>query len=707
MIMSTTSSPHFALTHSDWAELQQLLTSDKPVVVDGHSLTIAGVIAVALHGRSAALTDDAATLDGVQESVDFLNEEVQKGRVIYGVTTGFGGSADLRTDKVRGLQVALQQHQNIGVLLPSDKGIANDMGPQVTGLREHALPVPVVKAMMLIRCNSLVRGHSAVRLALIENVLTLLNHNMTPVVPLRGSISASGDLMPLSYIVGMLEGSPDIYVRLGGQQSPAYLPAYKALEKAGIQPICLQAKEGLGMVNGTATSCAAGCIAIHEAQQLAVMTQLLTAVGTEALQGSAHNYHPFISAIRPHTGQVEAAANITAFLSDSDLALGKHPDTIGLAQDRYALRTAPQWIGPQLEDLALAHRQVQTEVNSTTDNPLIDVKTGSIHHGGNFQAVSITSAMEKTRSAMQMLGKLLFSQCTELVNSSMNKGLPPNLCADDPSLSYTCKGLDINMAAYMSELAYVANPVSSHVQSAEMHNQAVNSLALITARYTLEAVEIFSMMVATYIYILCQALDLRCLHAEFVKTVEPVIYKIFCEQFSSAITVKECSIFAKRSLDNLLEKWQSLSHLDLDHRSEAAAKESLADLTSACIHDYPALLIQPDIFDRIARYQDMAAKTLATTYNSTREEFFKQQTTPSYLSSASSQLYTFVRKDLNVPFHRGLVDHPSLPGINGQSNGDKDSGPGKHLGSLVSEIYMAVRSGRLHDIVMSLQGQQI
>jgi phenylalanine ammonia-lyase len=648
------------------------------------------------------LTNDAAILDGVEESVQFLESELERGRIIYGVTTGFGGSADTRTDKVRGLQVALQQHQNIGVLLPSDKGLANDSGPQIEGLREHALPVPVVKAMMLIRCNSLVRGHSAVRIALIENILALLKHNMTPVVPLRGSISASGDLMPLSYIVGMLEGSPDIYVRLGNENPPTFLPAYRALQQVGIQPIQLQAKEGLGMVNGTATSCAAGCIAVYEAQQLAVTTQLLTAVGTEALEGTAHNYHPFISDIRPHVGQVEAAANITAFLSGSDLALGKHPETIGLAQDRYALRTAPQWIGPQLEDLTLAHRQVQVEVNSTTDNPLIDVKTGSIHHGGNFQAVSITSAMEKTKSAMQMLGKLLFAQCSELVNSHINKGLPPNLCADDPSLSYTCKGLDINMAAYMSELAFIAQSVSSHVQSAEMHNQSVNSLALIAARYTLDAVEILSMMVATYIYILCQALDLRCLHAEFVKAVEPVVYGLLHEHFGSGITEKDFNVFAKRTFSVLLEKWQSLSHLDLEQRSKGTVKESLADLTTACLEDRSGLRTLPDILNRIEIYQEMAAEALATTYNSTREAFFNHQKTPSYLSSSSRQLYNFVRKDLKIPFHRGLADHPALPDTS-LSNGDKYAGPGKHLGSLVSEIYVTVRSGRLHDIVMSLQ----
>ncbi|EEA28541.1 hypothetical protein TMatcc_003124 [Talaromyces marneffei ATCC 18224] len=701
--MADMSFPHFKLTHSEWAGLQDILKSDDPVVIDGHSLTIAGVVAIALHGKKAALTDDPKVLDRVNESVQFLETQLFQGHTVYGVTTGFGGSADTRTDKVMSLQVALQQHQNSGVLLPSDKGLLNDTATQINGLQGHALPVPIVKAMMLIRCNSLIRGHSGVRLDLVKNTLTLLNHEMTPVVPLRGSISASGDLMPLSYIVGVLEGSPDIFVHIGDEQNPTFLPAYKALEVAGLQPISLQAKEGLGMVNGTATSCAAGCLAIYEAQQLAVMTQLLTATGTEALLGTAHNYHPFISETRPHTGQIEAAANISAYIEGSGLAPGKHPETIGLAQDRYSLRTAPQWIGPQLEDLTLAHRQVQAEVNSTTDNPLIDAKNGLVHHGGNFQAVCITSAMEKTRSSMQMMGKLLFAQCTELVNSQMNRGLPPNLCVDDPSLSYTCKGLDINMAAYMSELAYLAHSVSSHVQSAEMHNQAVNSLALISARYTLEAVELVSMMTATYIYILCQALDLRCLHLNFIKVAKPKINELLHKYFRSGMT-EEVSFneFASRAWKFLLGKWLNLSHLDLEPRCKATMKESLADLTSACISDYSGLRNVPDILGQIEEYQQAATEALGSTYNATREEFFKSQNTAAYISPASAKLYNFVRKDLRIPFHRGLADHPTLrdPSL---TNGVKDLGPGKNIGSLVSEIYLAIRNGRLHEVVMTVK----
>lgn len=652
------------------------------------------------HGAKPALTEDAAILERVRQSVDFLEEELKNGRTVYGVTTGFGGSADTRTEKPENLQIALIQHLNVGILLPSDKGLLVDDSPQVEGLRGHALPVPVVKAMMLIRCNSLIRGHSGVRVSLVDIILTLLSKNMTPVVPLRGSISASGDLSSLSYIAGMIEGNPDVFVRIGDDKT--YLPADKALEMAGVKPVRLRAKEGLGITNGTATSCAAGCLAIYEAQQLAVMTQLLTAMGTEALLGTAHNYHPFISAIRPHSGQTEAAANIAAFLSGSQLAPDKDPQTIGLAQDRYALRTAPQWIGPQLEDLCLAYRQIQVEVNSTTDNPLIDVANNVIHHGGNFQAASVTSAMEKTMTAMQMLGKLLFAQNSELVNNMLNKGLPPNLCADDPSLSFTFKGFDINMAAYMSELAYIAHPISSHVQVAELNNQSLNSLALISARYTLEAIELVSLMSATYIYALCQALDLRCLYLEFVKAAEPCIRKIIRELYGPIVQEQEFDCFSSQAWQSLLAKWVSLPHLDLQHRGPTAAKESLGELfasLTASLRTNDGKVSNAtgaDFVFTVEKYQKMAGETLNAVYECTRHGFFRQQTTSSYLSPASRMLYEFVRKDLKIPMHRGLIDDPTVP-----TPVDGDQGPGKILGTMASEIYVALRNGKLHAVVMN------
>lgn len=203
-------------------------------------------------------------------------------------------------------------------------------------------------------------------------------------------------------------------------------------------------------------------------------------MGTEALNGMRGSFAPFIhKEARPHPGQVEAANTIWELLQGSEFAVGHEEevtideDAGELRQDRYPLRTAPQFLGPQIEDILAAYDSVSLEANSTTDNPLIDSKTGEVHHGGNFQAMAVSNAMEKTRLALHHIGKLLFAQTAELVNPQQNRGLPPSLAATDPSHNYHGKGIDIAAAAYVGELGYLANPVSTHVQSAEMHNQAV------------------------------------------------------------------------------------------------------------------------------------------------------------------------------------------------------------------------------------------
>jgi len=349
----------------------------------------------------------------------------------------------------------------------------------------------------------LLRGYSAVRMDIIQSILALLNNDMIPLVPLRGSISASGDLQPLSYLAGAIEGNPAVYLWADdGNGGREIIAADAALARLKLQPIDFGPKEGLAVLNGTAISTAVGALALRETHHLALLTQILTAMSVEALAGLADSFDPIFAKVRPHPGQTEVAMNIQHFLRGSKLALFNRDgerDKGGLKQDRYSIRTASQWIGPQLEDLLLAHAQISTECNSVTDNPLIDARTDTIHNGGNFQAVSVTSAMEKSRMALQMFGRILFSQCTELINPATNNGLPPNLAADDPSTSYTMKGLDISVAAYASELGFLANPDSSHVHTAEMGNQAINSLALISARYTYTAIETFSMLSASYL----------------------------------------------------------------------------------------------------------------------------------------------------------------------------------------------------------------
>ncbi|PLN78229.1 phenylalanine ammonia-lyase [Aspergillus taichungensis] len=657
------------------SRLKELLHSEtsSPVVLDGQSLDVSAVVAVARHSCSATVTANPAVHQSIQSSVDQLNERLASGAVVYGVNTGFGGSADTRTTDHRALQKALIQHHNAGVVLPHGDGHGHG----------HRMPIPIVRAAMLTRCNSLLRGHSAVRVDVVEAILVFLRNSMTPVVPLRGSISASGDLTPLAYIAGALEGNPDIAVHCG--ENARVIPADEALRELGLQPLDFGPKEGLGLLNGTAFSGGAASLVVFDATRLLSLSQMLTAMATEALGGKSSNYHPFISLARPHRGQTEAAANIFRFLADSRLAVAvSGPEHTGLAQDRYALRTSPQWIGPQIESLALALSQVRAELNSTTDNPLVDPADGAVHHGGNFQAASIASAMETTTSAAQMIGRMLFAQCSEVINPVLSNGLPPNLSVDDPSLSFAFKGVDINMASYVSELGYLNHPVSNHVQSAEMHNQGLNSLALIGCRYAAEAIDVLSLMTATYLYVLCQALDLRALHAEFVRDVRGQI---------DSVTAELCHINSSQRLwDELLGHWRRHSTCDLEDRAAQAASSSVGVLLDVMAVDGNRIA-----GDEVAReWKTRVTRTLAESYAATRAGFLESPTTKSYLCSASRRLYSVVRDDLGVPLHRGLEDHPPYDRAH-----MKDK---KCIGSRVTTVYTALQEGRFDDVLATFFG---
>ncbi|THC96837.1 hypothetical protein EYZ11_003661 [Aspergillus tanneri] len=514
---------------------------------------------------------------------------------------------------------------------------------------------------------------------------------MTPVVPLRGSISASGDLTPLAYIAGALEGNPDISIHKAVDDR--FVTADVALEEVGLAPLEFGPKEGLGLLNGTAFSGGAASLVLFEANQLVLLSQVLTVMGTEALLGARQNYHPFIANSRPHYGQREAGTNLFNLLADSKLvatlAHGRNgPYGTGLAQDRYSLRTASQWIGPQLENMGLSLEQVVCELNSTTDNPLVDPDEEQIYHGGNFQAASVTSAMEKTMSAMQMLGKMIFAQCSEIINPALSNGLPPNLSPDDPSLSFAFKGVDINMASYMSELAYLNHPVSNYVQTAEMSNQGLNSLALISSRYAADTVELLSLMASTYLYVLCQALDLRALHREFVDDVQKKVDNITAALCRSALGDR-LPVTQKAVWEELMSHWSRTSSSDLLDRCEATARCSVGFLFNALkTGDSPSCndwLICQD-------WEVNICETLKQTYAITRKRFLHKQTTKTYLCSASRNCYKFVRESLNVPMHKGIVDHPTYH--------SGDTHKKECIGSQISKIYMALRQGQVRDVLL-------
>ena len=557
------------------------------------------------------------------------------------------------------------------------------------------MPESWTRATMIIRLNCLASGYSGIRQSVLDVLLQMIEQHITPRVPLRGSISASGDLSPLSYIGGAMQGHPSIHVWKRGRDCQVK-GADVALKESSIPVVCLDAKEGLAIVNGTATSAAVGGLALHETLGLAALSQILAAMSVEALHGTSESFDPFFARVRPHPGQTTAASNLWKFLSSSKLL--NDGDEFGqgsLRQDRYSIRTSAQWMGPLLEDLELAYQQISMELNSVTDNPLIDTAgdNARILHGGNFQAKSVTSAMEKTRLAVQSMGRMLYAQCTELIDSSKNNGLPPNLSADEPSVSFTFKGVDIMIAALQSELGFLANPIGSHVQTAEMGNQALNSLALISSRYTLDAVAVLSQIAAAHLVAICQALDLRVINIQFMQTLEQDFIKLFSDSFQvHAVPSRNLLALSKEAWDAFAKQVEQLQSVDSCSRFHQAARAILPIFITAL----PPSTSSPGI---IQTWIDRLGSQAAETYCKTREAYCRCPDATPYLGEASRKMYTYVRQNLKLPFIvEGTLWRPSDSAKTPDNKATPPPLP--TMGDVVGIAYDAIRRGSLYTVAV-------
>jgi histidine ammonia-lyase len=464
-----------------------------PIVLTGADLTVADVEAVARAGAPAALDDHAR--GRMQEARDLIESLVAEGAVVYGVTTGFGALAST-------------------LIQPSDAGRLQEnlLMSHAAGVGP-AFPPEVVRAMLLLRANTLALGHSGCRPLLVDRLVDLLRLGIHPIVPEQGSVGASGDLAPLAHLALPLIGRGQ--VEFGGSVVPAMI----ALREAGLEPLTLEAKEGLALLNGTQMMTAIGALLLADADRLVRTANVAAAMSVEALLGTDVAFAAAYQLARPHPGQVAVASELRHLLRDSALQTGHHGHAHKV-QDPYSLRCVPQVHGAVRDTLDHLRRVLDIELNSATDNPLVfpgggiaDEETvatggGRVISGGNFHGEPIALALDFAKIALAELGSISERRTALLVDPRLNGGLPPFLATES--------GIDSGMmiyqytaAALVSENKVLAHPASVDSIPTSANQEDHVSMGSISARHARTVLAHVERIVAIELLVGAQALDLR------------------------------------------------------------------------------------------------------------------------------------------------------------------------------------------------------
>lgn len=450
-----------------------------PITLDGHSLTLAGLYAIATEARPITVAPEAITR--MTASRRCIEQIISEGRTVYGVNTGFGklASIHIAEHELEALQLNLVLSHACGVGAP--------------------IPAAVVRAVMALKVNALCKGFSGTRPLLAELLQEMLNRGVVPVIPCKGSVGASGDLAPLAHMTLVMLGLGEAWY--AGER----LPGGEALARAGLQPVTLAAKEGLALLNGTQVLTAYAAVALQRALNLARLADIAAAISVESLLNSRAAFDPRIQAARGHAAQIKVAENLIRLLAESAIVESHHD--CGKVQDAYSSRCTPQVHGAVRQALAYAEGVITTELNASTDNPLIFAAENEVLSGGNFHGQPISLACDALAIAITQLANISERRMENLMDP-VQSGLPPFLAVE----SGTNSGFmiaQVTAAALVSENKVLSHPASVDSIPTSANQEDFVSMGTFASRKALEVVENGETVIGIELLAGCQAMDFR------------------------------------------------------------------------------------------------------------------------------------------------------------------------------------------------------
>lgn len=479
--------------------------------LNGENLDLQKVWQVA--GGELKVELDPSARARLRESRQYIEKRVEDGEVIYGVNTGFGAFSSVRISQadIVQLQKNLIRSHSSGVGEP--------------------FTIEQTRAIMALRANALARGHSGIREAVVDKILEFLNRDLIPVIPQQGSVGASGDLAPLSHLALALIGEGEIW------QDGRPTPTAEVLRQAGVSPLELQAKEGLSLINGCQVMTAVGLLATYEARRLLWLMDLAGAMSLEALRGSRKAFDPLISATRAHPGEGKTARNILKLLGSTSPIAESH-ETCLKVQDAYSLRCMPAVHGAAKDALRYGLNVLETEANSSTDNPLVFAKEGKILSCGNFHGEPVAFALDFMAIALSAAASISECRIEKLINPAMSE--LPAFLAPKGGLNSGHMIVQVAAASLVSENKILAHPASVDSIPTSADKEDHVSMGTIAARKFRQVTSNAENIVAMELLSATQALDL-------LKPLKPagVLLKTFTAIRENVPFAEEDRVFAK------------------------------------------------------------------------------------------------------------------------------------------------------------------